>query len=212
MQFLTNLFGAENTLATAVLALGIVLVLIVAAVWVLKFVFRASTNVGWGRNRRLMVVDSMNIDPKRQLVIVRRDNVEHLIMTGGPQDMVVESGIPVEKSAVRRPVPFPVAVNHNGAPRANPFIEPAADDKGPARSAIQRMREFTRPLNRGASTSLRHTGLMRSSSPGKLEVTEGYANGHAKTDSAKTAVVIDRGQTKVGEAGHPRDGAKAGSH
>jgi hypothetical protein len=209
MQFLTNLFGAENTLPTAILALGIVLVLIVAAVWVLKFVFRASTNVGWGRNRRLMVVDSMHIDPKRQLVIVRRDNVEHLIMTGGPQDMVVESNIPVEKNAVRRPVPFPVAVNHNGTAKPNPFIEPE-DDRGPARSAIDRLRDFTRPLNKGASTSLRHTGLMRASS--KMEVVAGNGNGHAKTDSAKTPVVIDKEQTKVGEAGYPRDGAKAGGH
>jgi hypothetical protein len=208
MQFLTNVFGAENTLATAALALGIVLVLIVAAVWMLKFVFRATTNVGWGRNRRLMVVDSMHIDPKRQLVIVRRDNVEHLIMTGGPQDMVVESGIPVEKNAVRRPVPFPVAINHNGA-KPNPFIEPMDGDKGPARSAIDRLREFTRPLNKGASTSLRHTGLMRA---GKMEVVAGNGGGHAKTDSAKTPVVIDKGQTRVGEAGHPRDEAKAGGH
>jgi hypothetical protein len=28
------------------------------------------------------------------LVLVRRDNVEHLIMTGGPVDVVIETGIP----------------------------------------------------------------------------------------------------------------------
>ena len=34
-----------------------------------------------------------NLDGQRQLVIVRRDNVEHLLMIGGPNDVVVESQI-----------------------------------------------------------------------------------------------------------------------
>ena len=111
MQFLTSLFGGSgNTVVTTLFALGIVLVLIVAGVWLLKLVFRASGNIGRGRNRRLTLVDTMNVDPKRQLLIVRRDNVEHLILTGGPQDLVVETGIPVEKpvAPVRRPVPGPL--------------------------------------------------------------------------------------------------------
>jgi flagellar protein FliO/FliZ len=72
MQFLTGLFGGTgNTLVTAILALGIVLVLIVMCVWVLKFAFRASSNVGRARHRRLTLVDSVAVDAKRRLVIVR---------------------------------------------------------------------------------------------------------------------------------------------
>lgn len=44
---------------------------------------------------RLDVVDHSNVDGKRRLLLVRRDNVEHLIMTGGPVDVVIETGIPI---------------------------------------------------------------------------------------------------------------------
>ncbi len=43
--------------------------------------------------KRLDVVDQANIDGRRRLVLVRRDNIEHLIMTGGPVDVVIEAGI-----------------------------------------------------------------------------------------------------------------------
>src|SRR5690606_6008264 len=88
MQFLTSLFGgSENMFLTAGLALAIVLVLILIGLWVLKLFLRASTTLTGGRNRRLFVVDSVTLDSKRQLLIVRRDNVEHVILTGGPQDL-----------------------------------------------------------------------------------------------------------------------------
>lgn len=43
--------------------------------------------------RRLDVVEQSSIDGRRRLVLVRRDNVEHLIMTGGPVDLVIETNI-----------------------------------------------------------------------------------------------------------------------
>ena len=43
--------------------------------------------------KRLEVMDHASIDGRRRLVLVRRDNVEHLIMIGGPVDLVVETGI-----------------------------------------------------------------------------------------------------------------------
>lgn len=76
-------------------ALLIVLVLIGAAAWLVrKF---SSGNVGAGANRgrmpRLAVIDAAAVDGRRRLVLVRRDNVEHLIMIGGPTDVVVEPNI-----------------------------------------------------------------------------------------------------------------------
>jgi hypothetical protein len=44
-------------------------------------------------DRRLEVVDHANVDSRRKLILIRRDNVEHLIMTGGPVDVVIETGI-----------------------------------------------------------------------------------------------------------------------
>ena len=43
--------------------------------------------------KRLDVVDYSNIDGRRKLVLIRRDNVEHLILTGGPVDIVIATGI-----------------------------------------------------------------------------------------------------------------------
>ena len=93
MGFLTNLLGSDNAYLTAVIGLGIVLILIVAGVWLLKVVSDASRVAGRGRSRRLGVIDSVPLDQKRQAILLRRDNVEHLIITGGPQDVVVETGI-----------------------------------------------------------------------------------------------------------------------
>lgn len=43
--------------------------------------------------RRLDVIETSNVDGKRRLLLIRRDDVEHLIMTGGPVDVVIETGI-----------------------------------------------------------------------------------------------------------------------
>lgn len=48
---------------------------------------------GRARPPRLGTVDAFDLDRQRQLVIVRRDNVEHLLMIGGPNDIVIESEI-----------------------------------------------------------------------------------------------------------------------
>lgn len=46
------------------------------------------------QKKRLMLVETRYLDSKRKLILVRRDNIEHLVMTGGPVDMVLETGIP----------------------------------------------------------------------------------------------------------------------
>ena len=45
------------------------------------------------QDRRLEVVEHANVDGRRKLLLIRRDNVEHLVMTGGPVDVVLETGI-----------------------------------------------------------------------------------------------------------------------
>lgn len=45
------------------------------------------------RQPRLGVVDVYDLDRTRQLVLLRRDNVEHLLLIGGPNDVVIESNI-----------------------------------------------------------------------------------------------------------------------
>ena len=43
--------------------------------------------------KRLEVTDQANVDGRRKLLLIRRDGIEHLIMTGGPVDVVIETGI-----------------------------------------------------------------------------------------------------------------------
>jgi hypothetical protein len=47
---------------------------------------------------RLGVVEQASLDSRRRLVLIRRDDVEHLIMTGGPVDVVIENGIKAPES------------------------------------------------------------------------------------------------------------------
>jgi flagellar protein FliO/FliZ len=63
--------------------------------------------------KRLEVVEQAWVDNRRRLIIVRRDNVEHLIMTGGPVDLVIEDRIGAAVATRARPAladaPAPVA-------------------------------------------------------------------------------------------------------
>ena len=181
MQFLTSLVGGSGNLyLNAALALGIVLVLIVLGLWALKLVLRTSTGVVLGRNRRLSVVENLAVDSKRQLLIVRRDNIEHLILVGGAQDVVIESGFtPDVQPAAPRPVPTvrrpavaalraAAAARRAAAAEATP-AEPVtpvppplpSNDHEPVRASLDRLRDYARsPLPRKPA-SIRHTGLMR---------------------------------------------------
>jgi hypothetical protein len=51
--------------------------------------------------RRLGYIERASIDGGRKLVLIRRDNVEHLLLIGGPIDLVIETGIPSEPQAGR---------------------------------------------------------------------------------------------------------------
>ena len=62
----------------------------------------AGATGGRGRQPRLAVIETSAIDSRRQLWLIRRDNVEHLIMTGGPTDIVIE---PASCAPLRPPPP-----------------------------------------------------------------------------------------------------------
>lgn len=72
-----------------------VLAMIGAAAWLVRRFAgnRLGAHTKSGRMPRLAVIDAAAVDGRRRLVLVRRDNVEHLLMIGGPSDIVVESNI-----------------------------------------------------------------------------------------------------------------------
>jgi hypothetical protein len=103
MQWLDNVAGPGYVAAilwtVAALILLVVVLLAIKVVRNLTF----GTFVAGGRNRktRLAVMDATAVDSHRRLVLVRRDDIEHLILIGGPTDVVVERDIRL--AAPRRP-------------------------------------------------------------------------------------------------------------
>lgn len=60
-----------------------------------------------GRQPRLGIVDVYELDRQRQLILLRRDNVEHLLLVGGPNDVVIERHIQRgQREAGSRPEPM----------------------------------------------------------------------------------------------------------
>lgn len=103
---LTPDLGSRFLLATG--AVGIALIILVLVLMALRR-RNAPLFVRGGKNRepRLAVLDAAAVDTKRRLVLIRRDNVEHLIMIGGPTDIVIESGIGLDVSptAISQQIP-----------------------------------------------------------------------------------------------------------
>ena len=95
MQWLNELpFADSRVLQIGFLAAcGIAALVALAIVYRLTFAHRLRVPGGRTRQPRLGLVDAFSLDGQRQLVLIRRDNIEHLVMIGGPNDVLVESQI-----------------------------------------------------------------------------------------------------------------------
>ena len=130
MQSMSSLFS-EKTLVFLCVVLALVLLAAAAVAIVRALGDRAGRALGGrGRQQRLGVVDAFDLDRQRQLVIIRRDNIEHLLMIGGPNDVLVESAI-VRQTAANAPLlqretaPYPVA-----SPSSAAAARQAAEERG----------------------------------------------------------------------------------
>src|SRR5262245_59835342 len=119
--------AAGPNFAPAVLWTALALVILVLVLVIVRIIrsMTFGTFVAGGRNRktRLAVMDAAPGDSQRRLVRVRRDDVEHLILIGGPTDVVVERDIRMLPAA-RRPA---TAAEHGDAAahRQRPAEAPA---------------------------------------------------------------------------------------
>jgi flagellar protein FliO/FliZ len=82
------------------LALILVLGLIALLAWLLR---RFGMGVKMSKGRRLAVVEAQMIGPRHRLMLIRRDDVEHLVIVGPGSETVVES-------AIKRPESFATAL------------------------------------------------------------------------------------------------------
>ena len=87
---------------------------------------------GRSRQPRLGVVDIYDLDRQRQLVLLRRDNVEHLLLIGGLNDVVIETNIvrvagarlPAQESGAER---FEPAFDQTARPQVEPSVRPSIE-------------------------------------------------------------------------------------
>lgn len=104
---------------TGYLQFAMALVFVLALIGGLAAVAR---RLGYGhavrgpRSRRLALVEVMSLDAKRRLVLIRRDQVEHLLLLGPGGEQVVESGIAA--TAERKDEAIPAFASHMTAASA----------------------------------------------------------------------------------------------
>lgn len=129
--YFIEIFGAT---AGPVVGLAATIAIIAIALWlgwILLRRFRSGLFISGGNKGklpRLAVTDAVPVDSHRRLILVRRDDVEHLIMIGGPADIVVESGIGKSNGSAQQAVVAPPArlpVQTAPIPAAPPAQRPA---------------------------------------------------------------------------------------
>jgi len=168
MDFINSLFGGTGgNIIAGFLALAIVIGLIILAVWALKFVLDMAGTVARTRNKRLDIVENLAIDQKRQLILIKRDDVEHLILVGGENELVIEAGIKTDSQA-------------NAQPAANIANETKKQTSKAKKDNQKTMSKLSKKLDKSLASkvikekqkidasvediSLRHTGLLRRNS------------------------------------------------
>jgi flagellar protein FliO/FliZ len=143
-----TLFG-ELPVVKLLIAFAIVFVLIIATFWLLRRF--GGTRIGGasrGRQPRLAVIDAAAVDGRRRLVLIRRDNVEHLVMIGGPSDVLIEQNIvravpvaPAREAAGRPPgAPEPRAEAPAAEPAPRPPRPVMGDDGWPGEPPVRPQR------------------------------------------------------------------------
>lgn len=118
--------GTKFVVAAVVVLFGLLCLALV--LWIVRG-RPSSPFIRGGRNRtpRLAVLDAAAIDTRRRLVLVRRDDVEHLVMIGGPTDIVIESRIaPAGAEAAEKPVQKAERAEPAPALRETPATTPVA--------------------------------------------------------------------------------------
>ena len=143
------LFGEGQYGLRFVFAIIVVFALLALTAWLVRRFGADRLGGGGARGRqpRLAVIDAAPVDGRRRLLLIRRDNVEHLVMIGGPTDVLVEANIvraaapareatparaPAGSDTLPRAVPLGESNLWPLQPQAEPRVEPRAEPQAPA--------------------------------------------------------------------------------
>jgi len=133
---------------------------------------------GRDASRRVGVIESVQLDGKRSIILVRRDNIEHLVLVGGRTDVVIEPNI------MRRPVPKPA---HRPAPETRGLPPPGVPTREPLAESPPKSRQLDLgELTRQLEAELRDSPpLRRQSPPLRTEAVEPDGEEAVPNDSAE---------------------------
>ncbi|MBI2254229.1 MAG: flagellar biosynthetic protein FliO [Proteobacteria bacterium] len=112
------------------LALLLVLGLIALFAWALRrFGFGGALRAD--NRRRIQILETTPLGPRHRLVLVRRDQTEHLLLLGPQGDLVVEGGIErtTFEQEMTRPAPSRLAAARGLVRQEPPQLHPAADHR-----------------------------------------------------------------------------------
>ncbi|WAJ30681.1 flagellar biosynthetic protein FliO [Antarcticirhabdus aurantiaca] len=139
-QWLVDILGEDLApIGRVALAALVVILLAMLMIWLAKKAFGGMTLGARGRQApRLAVADILAVDDKRRLILVRRDETEHLVLVGGANDLLLESGIRQNEAVLaprREPslAPRPFATDHYVEDRDEEEDEPPAPRGAPER-------------------------------------------------------------------------------
>ena len=126
-------FINQNFMTIVAALIGLVVLIVALVLW-----RTFSPSVRGRRGQRIGISEYHELDKMRRLVLVRRDNVEHLILIGGPQDVVIEAGIGIPGQASSyappaiddvprppRPAPRPAVFGDHKPPPPLRSVDPA---------------------------------------------------------------------------------------
>lgn len=78
-----------------IFALGVVFALMGGLAFIIKKLgLAAPASIKSGKKRRLEIVESLPLDARRRLVIIKSDKREHLIILGANSETIIEKDIP----------------------------------------------------------------------------------------------------------------------
>ena len=87
-----------------------------------------------GSSRRLEVLESLPLDPKTRLMLIRRDDTNHLLLIGGNNDLVIEKNItpkPLMTGQQKKQADLAGDTPESYATKDNPsFFDDGAADSG----------------------------------------------------------------------------------
>ena len=194
-----SLLGGQGaTLLTAIIIVAVALLALVGVFWLIRK-RASSTFIRGGKNRqpRLAVLDATAVDTRRRLVLIRRDDVEHLVMIGGPTDIVIESGI-TQPSGQRPAQPMPPQQQRAEPPAAAPRPvtpeKPRAAAPPPERSVEPAVERPHRPVTNGSQPPARPQPPVSAPATAATVAAAAGAAGSIRTEAAD---VLDSARTRV---------------